>query len=645
MWSAESDARPGAEDREIHQGLPDKIAADFKRALMVPLPADTDDTATALCVSEDHRDARSELPSASNRSEADPIKRANSDSQRQRDQWEFVMGTLILAYFVSLYYVLALAGSWVQRELSFEPIVQTLKQFGGRNPAEVVALAARPEAVVAHHTVFASALRRVIGWTIDAALCGGVLTAAIFLITSRPPVAAVIEPNGNRVDGVLVDYNGDKAVLKTTEGVTREFDTSLPPEVEFVDLVGADAMPVRLPSGVETRGWAFRSDLARVTSADGEEWYGIVDNTDADGATVTLKSTPDTWQRSRDAMVADLHWRFGTDTARIDREAAAWETKNRPPTAASPTLLKVALRRNEVTGVVYPPSDLVVYSFIVLSLLAGWLYSAGQIASPWQATLGMRVAGIFLTDLHGERLSFARASSLFGYRLGSYLAFGLGLAVQPFSARFQTLHDRLAGTVVLRRPTAAPVNGPSRREIIVVRSLVVGVYAVLILGAPLLINSTRKGASGDSRSEYWNDMGVLAQVNSLTFNGQGANAPIAVAPGAPVAIALDASLEISPLARCPEGQCPVGFVYGYRSLGDGLPSVILGSSSCDRPAFRASGAERDEPFSVHESVQAPPRAGRYAFWVDFAKMTDCGPDQSWAARSTTRSQMATIEVK
>jgi hypothetical protein len=64
----------------------------------------------------------------------------------------------------------------------------------------------------------------------------------------------------------------------------------------------------------------------------------------------------------------------------------------------------------------------------------------------------MRVAGVFRTGLHGERLSFGRASGWYGYRLLSTLAYGLGFASQPFTKRRQTFHDWMAGSVVLRRP-------------------------------------------------------------------------------------------------------------------------------------------------------------------------------------------------
>lgn len=104
-------------------------------------------------------------------------------------------------------------------------------------------------------------------------------------------------------------------------------------------------------------------------------------------------------------------------------------------------------------------SDGLVDAWFALILGSSWLYATLQIASRQQATLGMRAVGIFRTDLHGERLSFARASAWFASRLLSYVLYGLGFVIQPFTPKRQTLHDLMAGTVVLRRPptSSAPV--------------------------------------------------------------------------------------------------------------------------------------------------------------------------------------------
>ncbi len=88
-------------------------------------------------------------------------------------------------------------------------------------------------------------------------------------------------------------------------------------------------------------------------------------------------------------------------------------------------------------------------------LLLFWLYHALMLTSARQATLGMRMAGIFITDLQGRRLSFARATARHFMGFVSYYVAFLGYLMQPFNARRQTLHDRVSGAVVLRRPPKA----------------------------------------------------------------------------------------------------------------------------------------------------------------------------------------------
>jgi uncharacterized RDD family membrane protein YckC len=108
-----------------------------------------------------------------------------------------------------------------------------------------------------------------------------------------------------------------------------------------------------------------------------------------------------------------------------------------------------------------PASDAATLTFLGLCFAFAWLYQALQIASTRQATWGMRALGIFRTDLNGGRLSFARASAWYGYRLLSYVLYGLGFVSQLFTRKRQTLHDWLAGTVVLRRPPP-PESSPTR---------------------------------------------------------------------------------------------------------------------------------------------------------------------------------------
>ena len=56
--------------------------------------------------------------------------------------------------------------------------------------------------------------------------------------------------------------------------------------------------------------------------------------------------------------------------------------------------------------------------------------------------------GILVTDLHGKRLTFGRASVRAMGRWISALTF-VGYVMMPFMPRKQALHDLIAGTVVI----------------------------------------------------------------------------------------------------------------------------------------------------------------------------------------------------
>ena len=97
-------------------------------------------------------------------------------------------------------------------------------------------------------------------------------------------------------------------------------------------------------------------------------------------------------------------------------------------------------------------------SFIgVYLMLAGvstvicWLYSALMIASVRQGTVGMLALGLTVTDLKGQRLSFARATGRYFATLVTGFTIGIGYLVMFFNERRQTLQDLIAGTVIVRK--------------------------------------------------------------------------------------------------------------------------------------------------------------------------------------------------
>ena len=90
---------------------------------------------------------------------------------------------------------------------------------------------------------------------------------------------------------------------------------------------------------------------------------------------------------------------------------------------------------------------------LLLWLLLGFAaYHVILWSSKWRATPGMKLARIIVTDLAGYRLSPWQSVGRFFARWLSYYTGGLGFLIALFSKQNKTLHDRIAGTVVLRRP-------------------------------------------------------------------------------------------------------------------------------------------------------------------------------------------------
>ena len=153
--------------------------------------------------------------------------------------------------------------------------------------------------------------------------------------------------------------------------------------------------------------------------------------------------------------------------AQAAREALAW-TRDPAARAGYPRRLLAGLIDLGLAGVIWffsigfgietgwisgPDQD----GFTTVTLLAMTglgLMSARSACSPRQGSLGKRLLGLVVTDTEGRRLGFGRAFSRYVAKLLSYWLFLLGFALALLGARRQTLHDRVAGTLVLRRQPA-----------------------------------------------------------------------------------------------------------------------------------------------------------------------------------------------
>ncbi len=86
----------------------------------------------------------------------------------------------------------------------------------------------------------------------------------------------------------------------------------------------------------------------------------------------------------------------------------------------------------------------------IVAIVIGWLYGAGFESSRAQATVGKRWMGMKVTDVHGERIGFLQATGRYAAKYLSALPCFLGFIAALFSSRRLALHDRLAGTRVVR---------------------------------------------------------------------------------------------------------------------------------------------------------------------------------------------------
>ena len=100
---------------------------------------------------------------------------------------------------------------------------------------------------------------------------------------------------------------------------------------------------------------------------------------------------------------------------------------------------------------VYTSMSRPLFAIRLLALMLSWIYYASMESSSWQATLGKKILGLRVTDLAGNRITFARASGRFFGKILSGMILGIGFLMAGFTARKQALHDILAGCLVLRQ--------------------------------------------------------------------------------------------------------------------------------------------------------------------------------------------------
>jgi len=88
------------------------------------------------------------------------------------------------------------------------------------------------------------------------------------------------------------------------------------------------------------------------------------------------------------------------------------------------------------------------FKIAAISIVVKWLYEALLTSSSRQATVGKMALGMKVTDLAGNRISFARATGRHFAKIVSGMILWIGFIMAGFTQRKQALHDFMAGTLV-----------------------------------------------------------------------------------------------------------------------------------------------------------------------------------------------------
>ena len=112
------------------------------------------------------------------------------------------------------------------------------------------------------------------------------------------------------------------------------------------------------------------------------------------------------------------------------------------------------LSRGDVIGLDDPPrggDEWISLLFgAVIGIAACCVYHAWTESSASQATLGTRALGIKVTDLCGHRISFKRALGRCTAKIVSLLILSIGFILAARTEKRQSLHDVIAGTLVMK---------------------------------------------------------------------------------------------------------------------------------------------------------------------------------------------------
>ncbi len=95
--------------------------------------------------------------------------------------------------------------------------------------------------------------------------------------------------------------------------------------------------------------------------------------------------------------------------------------------------------------------DIIELSGQLFGIISGWIYYAAMESSKLQASLGKLALSIKVTNLNGDRVSFAQATGRHFGKPISTLTLGIGFIMVAFTERKQGLHDVMSGSLVVNK--------------------------------------------------------------------------------------------------------------------------------------------------------------------------------------------------
>jgi len=97
-----------------------------------------------------------------------------------------------------------------------------------------------------------------------------------------------------------------------------------------------------------------------------------------------------------------------------------------------------------------PKDTAFVYIDTITTVIIWWVYTAVLQSSDWQATLGKKLLGLKVVDCEGARISFGRATGRYFAGFLSLILLFAGFIMVAFTKKKRALHDKMAGTLVVR---------------------------------------------------------------------------------------------------------------------------------------------------------------------------------------------------